>query len=45
MKEYAEWYHGGDSEIASKMELNQGKLICGSARSYVLSTGNGVNDL
>ena len=45
MKEYAEWYDGGDSEISRKMELNQGKMICGGARSYVLSTGNGLNDL
>ena len=25
MKEYEEWYHGGDSEISRKMELNQGR--------------------
>ena len=25
MKEYAEWYDGGDSEISREKELNQGR--------------------
>ena len=25
MKEYAEWYYGGDSEISREKELNQGR--------------------
>ena len=25
MKEYAEWYYGGDSEISRETELNQGR--------------------
>ena len=25
MKEYAEWYYEGDSEISREMELNQGR--------------------